>query len=299
MAFRGAASVPGGGHLSSAGAGVEDEGSFGFDIPPFKTAQDPGQGHLQQTHGHLHSRSQVQEPHLSLPQLSGGSGLQSQQANSTDQLEDHIARRPFAFSAFPSARPPGLAPVALDIKTSSGSTSSSPSESKASMGSTVPHTEQAADPISLNNETYAMNPAGSGLTVVGMSANGNRGRQAGGASDFVKKLYKMLEEDQYRSIVTWAPKGDSFIVKVGVLHPFWSVYVKLNIPRFTHLGKQDMNEFTKTVLPHHFKHSNFASFVRQLNKYDFHKVKNPETNLDASGESVSEPAFHGTKFAGR
>lgn len=57
----------------------------------------------------------------------------------------------------------------------------------------------------------------------------------------------MLEDTSFAHVVSWGPHGDCFVVK-------------------------DMNEFTKTILPRMFKHSNFASFVRQLNKYDFHKV---------------------------
>ncbi|KAI5122201.1 hypothetical protein M0805_002690 [Coniferiporia weirii] len=70
-------------------------------------------------------------------------------------------------------------------------------------------------------------------------------------SDFVKKLYKMLEDSSFAHVVSWNQAGDAFVVK-------------------------DMNEFTKSILPRMFKHSNFASFVRQLNKYDFHKVKNSD-----------------------
>ena len=69
---------------------------------------------------------------------------------------------------------------------------------------------------------------------------------------------RMLEDPSYSSVVRWGDDGDSFVVL-------------------------ENEKFTKSILPKHFKHSNFASFVRQLNKYDFHKVRQ---NNEEGGTSI-------------
>lgn len=71
----------------------------------------------------------------------------------------------------------------------------------------------------------------------------------------------MLENKAFKEVFCWGKDGTTFIVK-------------------------DTNEFSKTILPKHFKHCNFASFVRQLNKYDFHKVRNGEDGQKLYGDQV-------------
>ncbi|RKP00954.1 hypothetical protein CXG81DRAFT_12603, partial [Caulochytrium protostelioides] len=72
-----------------------------------------------------------------------------------------------------------------------------------------------------------------------------------GAPDFVKKLFRMLDDVSISKVCSWGHDGTTFVVK-------------------------DTTFFSQVILPKHFKHNNFASFVRQLNKYDFHKIKHSE-----------------------
>ncbi|KAF9507609.1 hypothetical protein BS47DRAFT_286666 [Hydnum rufescens UP504] len=64
---------------------------------------------------------------------------------------------------------------------------------------------------------------------------------------FLNKLYSMVNDTQTDELIRWAEDGESFFV-----------------PNHERLGRE--------VLPRFFKHGNFASFVRQLNMYGFHKV---------------------------
>ncbi|CAD8120059.1 unnamed protein product [Paramecium sonneborni] len=65
---------------------------------------------------------------------------------------------------------------------------------------------------------------------------------------FLLKTYEIIDNPSNQDVISWNEEGNAFIVK-------------------------KVNEFSDVILPKSFKHSNFASFVRQLNMYDFHKTR--------------------------
>ncbi|KAJ3395952.1 hypothetical protein HDU92_004449 [Lobulomyces angularis] len=65
--------------------------------------------------------------------------------------------------------------------------------------------------------------------------------------NFIQKLYAILNDDTYNHYISWSRNGVTFTVV-------------------------NSKVFAAEVLPRIFKHSNFISFVRQLNLYNFHKV---------------------------
>lgn len=62
---------------------------------------------------------------------------------------------------------------------------------------------------------------------------------------FLEKLYDMLSEQSLRNYISWCDDGTAILVK-------------------------KVDEFSKLVLPRYFKHDKFASFLRQLNMYNFY-----------------------------
>ncbi|XP_029422304.1 heat shock factor protein 4 isoform X3 [Nannospalax galili] len=64
---------------------------------------------------------------------------------------------------------------------------------------------------------------------------------------FLSKLWALVGDPGTDHLIRWSPSGTSFLVS-------------------------EQSRFAKEVLPQYFKHSNMASFVRQLNMYGFRKV---------------------------
>lgn len=65
---------------------------------------------------------------------------------------------------------------------------------------------------------------------------------------FVEKLWDILEAREDPISLEWTEHGQSFIIK-------------------------DKEVLCSSILPKYFKHSNLSSFVRQLNMYNFRKIR--------------------------
>jgi len=64
---------------------------------------------------------------------------------------------------------------------------------------------------------------------------------------FLAKLWKMVDNPETDLLISWTEGGNSFMIK-------------------------NQAQFSRDLLPYYYKHSNMASFIRQLNMYGFHKV---------------------------
>jgi len=80
-------------------------------------------------------------------------------------------------------------------------------------------------------------------------ARGGVARDAGRlvAAPFLVKTYRLVDDPSTDHIVSWGDNNNTFVV--------WR-------PK----------EFSASVLPSYFNHTNFSSFVRQLNTYGFRKI---------------------------
>ena len=99
--------------------------------------------------------------------------------------------------------------------------------------------ERAANPVDKNGTMGTTTATGHGSDAV---------------PPFLTKTYDLVSDVKSKDVVSWNETGRTFIV--------WKPA-----------------EFARDLLPRHFKHNNFSSFVRQLNTYGFRKVDPDKVRL--------------------
>lgn len=89
---------------------------------------------------------------------------------------------------------------------------------------------------------------------------------------FVLTHSSFLDNNKNENLIRWSDDGNSFIVL-------------------------DEDEFARTLIPELFKHNNYASFVRQLNMYGFHKkVGLSDNSMKASETKAKAPSEYFNKY---
>lgn len=90
---------------------------------------------------------------------------------------------------------------------------------------------------------------------------------------FIQKLSSFLDDNTRNTdLIRWSDSGDSFTVL-------------------------DEDEFARTLIPELFKHNNYASFVRQLNMYGFHKkVGLSDNSMRASERKNKQPSEYSNPY---
>ncbi|XP_058189082.1 heat shock factor protein HSF30-like [Rhododendron vialii] len=95
--------------------------------------------------------------------------------------------------------------------------------------------------------SYTAAPGSSSSSPLSSSPLPIEGIHEVGPPPFLTKTFDMVEDPSTDAVVSWSRARNSFVV--------W-----------------DSHRLSTTLLPRYFKHSNFSSFVRQLNTYGFRKV---------------------------
>lgn len=115
-------------------------------------------------------------------------------------------------------------------------------------------------------EIVVQHPSSAAGAAAASAASGATATAAGSnVPAFLAKLWKMVDDPDTNELIGWSDEGNSFIVR-------------------------NQSELTRHLLPFYYKHSNMASFVRQLNMYGFHKVVGLESG-GLKSEKAEEMEF--------
>ena len=119
----------------------------------------------------------------------------------------------------------------------------------------------SSPPSSADPETATAQPLTASATPAA-SNGGSAVTRPPSVSSFIGKLYAIVSNPATQHIICWAEHGQSFLVK-------------------------DEYAFSRNIMRQHFRHSNFSSFVRQLNFYGFHKRSTPSAVTQVTTDALA------------